>query len=232
MNVRRSIVCAIVAIPGWLAFLTSNACGISGEEIFREDSVGHLAVWDAPEGTMALVRDELRGIAWHHWFSELPNDVMTFGFKADTQEKVQHLVELFAKIEHKWLVIRLEADSPQESTVQPRQRKDVDYRIVFWLGNQKLVDQWHAQELVALATRGSLKELAKTNSPPQATPPTMNIYVGDGEIDLDRLDIPLRVDVVAGVYDNHRKDPAKAKIVEAIDFVSKRHQLKQAKLNP
>lgn len=147
-----------------------------------------------PAGALAVINDATRTTGWNPWFSEMPNDVNHYGFEPQTSEDVHRLIVRVAAITG--AVVRL---SPRHESFWPGFGKDSHWSektaVVFSLGNQKVLDEWYQRLPLTNGIRTfGVHEYRKV---PTATPPTLTIYVGHPAIDLNQLNLPKEVKVMA-----------------------------------
>jgi hypothetical protein len=146
-----------------------------------------------PEGLAALVNDPARTDGWHDWFSEWPNDVVHYRFRAANTEEVNALLKKLAQVKANTLQVHLSPlPEPSGFGWVSSFPKHNGTPVVLSFGDQKTLDEWF-QRLPN--GKFGVMEFEKT---PVAVPPTLTIYTRNKAIDLDRLDIPPALDVTAG----------------------------------
>lgn len=110
--------------------------------------------YDWPAGVIALVDDLLRENGWNPWFSGWPNDVKHFEFKLREHDDLKPINRKLERIAAD--VKRIELDPRKEpgalgfSTSLP---KGNGVAVVFSIGSQKLIDQWHQRLPITVPPR-------------------------------------------------------------------------------
>jgi hypothetical protein len=180
--------------------------------------VAGVAGW--PEGTLALINDPLRTDGWNPWFSECSNDVNFYAYKIHDTDDVNRLLKSLAGIKTTQATLRLnpgkQAAALGFSTVLPKTNQTA---AVFSVGNQRLLDEWY-RRLPVVKPGVRMFGVNQYTNTPVAAPPALMIYVGHKTIDLQKLQIPDTVTVVADVEAAKNGTEATVKVIEA--FMSAR----------
>lgn len=190
MKITRSRLIALLA--GFLLIACPHARGMSSTDRIAEPGEPVRADAGWPDGVRDFLNDPLRTIGWLSWFSELPNDVKHFAFKITTPADAQRLINAFAKIKSDNLIIRLAAEKgPIDPFARKRSRLS---GFEFAIGDQNVVDAWfkRLQEGEPGIRKFGIHRLKKPHS---AVPPSLTLYVENEQVSLDRLVIPLHVDL-------------------------------------
>jgi hypothetical protein len=102
--------CFFVALAlGIAAGVCGRAHGIAGTDRIAEpgkpysEQLARNLEW--PKGALELVNDPARTFGWHHWFSELPNDVMRFEYRIKDTAELNRLIEKLAAIDVSELIV-------------------------------------------------------------------------------------------------------------------------------
>lgn len=189
-------------------------------------SKGQLAQREAgwPEGALKLINDPLRRDGWHSWFSECPNDSTYYTFDVRDFKDVDQLVELLASLQAKTLRINLD---PTEGAAHAE-----GVGALFLLGNQRVVDEWY-KSLPEVEAGVRAFGVHRYREPPLAEPPTLTLYVQHEAVDLNRLEIPLNIDLTTATAKPFRELHQDA-FQEIDEFVAahkaKQERFRQAKI--
>src|SRR5690606_15488066 len=171
-------------------FASPEVLGVSGttQVAWSGKPVEGVPGW--PSGVLELVNDPLRTDGWNPWFSEWPNDVNWYEFKVRDTTEINHLIKKLAAISHDKISVRLNpakaARALAFTTVLPEKNKTA---VVFCIGNQQRLDAWY-QRLETSESGARKFGVSTYRHVPEATPPTLTIYVGHEAVDVDRLEIP------------------------------------------
>jgi hypothetical protein len=170
-----------------------------------------------PTGVIDLLNDPLRADGWNPWFSEWPNDVNVYEFKPQSSEESSSIIESLTKIRSDAIQIQLNPGNEPHAigftTVLPEEN---DIAAVFSIGSQNLIDPWF-QRLPEPEPGIRTFGVHRFTECPKAMPPTLTLYVGHPAIDLNKLDIPANVKVIAEMSDSYReghKDDATIQDIE------------------
>lgn len=185
----------------------------NGETVTRQASP-----W--PEGVLDLVNHPLRTHGWNHFFSSSPNDVDEFDFNLRYVRDMEHVVRTFTAIKSDSLRLELYLQNDKPPLIPKT------IAAQFQIGNQAIVDSWFSS-LPADENGARIFGVHRLTEPWPACPPTLSLYVGHEAVDLNRLNIPPRVEVDAVVWDEyrarHKEDPA----LKALDEFVASHKAKQ-----
>jgi hypothetical protein len=151
-----------------------------------------------PSGLETFVNDPARTDAWHGWFSELPNDVTEFQFRAADMAELNGLLDRFARIKSDKLQLLLSPDAPPERIGFGQPLAENQRQVaVFQIGNQQILDKWYTH-LKQDADGRRVFGVHRYDRVPTALPPTLVIYTQHPAVDLEQLTIPANVEVQAG----------------------------------
>lgn len=182
-----------------------------------------------PEGVLALVNDPLRTKGWNPWFSEWPNDLNRYGFQVTNTSQVNRLLQKLAAVKSPKLQLRLnpekEARSLGFSTVLDEGNGT---GVLFSIGNQARLDEWFAR--LPEETPGVRKfGVHRLREAPTATPPTLTLFVAHPAVQLEQLEIPKTLEVVADIPPTARASATNLPALKVIDdFVALRKQPRTA----
>ena len=191
---------------------TARAMSGTSQVAWSGKPVVGVAGW--PEGALALINDPLRTDGWNPWFSECSNDVNFYEYKIHDAGDVNHLLKSLAGIKTTNATLRLnpgkQATALGFSTVLPKTNQTA---AVFSVGNQSLLHEWYQRlpEIKPGVRRFGVTEF--TNAP-DSLPPTLTLYVGHQAVDLQKLQIPDTVMVVADVKAAENGTEATVKAIE------------------
>lgn len=145
-----------------------------------------------PKGVDALVNHALRTTGWNSWFSEWPNDVNQYAFKANSTADINTLIEKLAAIKTDLRQVRLSYLAEPRGlgwvTILPEEN---GIPVIFSIGDQSRIDQWYAH------VRKPFGVMEFTTAP-VAVPPTLTIFVQHKAVKLEELKIPSGIEVTSG----------------------------------
>ena len=183
---------AILAGELSVLLTTSAALAAGGTDIVaREGQPAHVRQsW--PEGAGEIVNDPARTKGWNSWFSEWPSDVNQYGFRVKSIDDVNRLIAKLAEVDAPLKRIHL-SPLPEPSalgfvTVLPQRNR---IPVIFSIGDQSAIDRWYER----VEKPFGKMEFVDT---PVAVPPTLTIFVGHQQIELDQLEIPPDMTVLPG----------------------------------
>jgi hypothetical protein len=180
------------------------------------------AVAGWPEGTLALVNDPLRTDGWHPWFSECPNDVNFYEYRIRDTGDVNRLLQLLAAIKATNATLRLNPEPKAAAigftTTSPETNRTA---LVLSVGNQTQLNAWHQHLPVDKAGIRKFGVHRYTNAP-LAAPPTLTLYVGHAAVDLQKLQVPDSVTVLADIQPSASATSPISKAIET--FINSRKQ--------
>lgn len=171
-----------------------------------------------PEGSLLLMNDARRAVGYHPWFSELPNHSYFFGYRADTMDDVNRLVELLGRVKGSRPAVEI---SPLAGDDTGADKKHGPIAAQLWVNSQPLLDRWFD----SLTPAGRVKFNATER--PVAPPPVLTIYAGHPAIDLAKLVVPDQVTLASGVSVRDRQDAGRdealaKRVATAEQFVAER----------
>jgi hypothetical protein len=207
---------AIVLLIPSLVYAIGGTDRIAEPDKRFEEQQANWYEW--PRGTLELINDEARRFGWHHWFSELPNDANWFDYEAKDTAEINRLIERLATIDSKRVVVIISAGEPPE-------REKIRVAAEFAIGSQRRLDEWYDQ-LAADKQFGS----QKLDKPPTAAPPELTIYVQHEAVDLDRLEVPTKVDVELLKGDEPKKGETPSALQRDLARFVEQHQFRQKKV--
>jgi len=156
-----------------------------------------------PAGAADLVNDDLRVAGWEFWFSECPNDVLSYGYRCENSREANHLIELLALIKDPGVTVCL---SPEFGGSPPLKTDGRQYTVVLSIGSQKYINQWFGRlRLEEGSTTRRVWGVHRFDRPPTAQSPTLTIYLGTEEIELAELHIPAHIIVRPVISDRYRE---------------------------
>ncbi len=168
-----------------------------------------------PAGTIDLVCDHLRIAGWHFFFSGLPNDVYSYGFRCQNTADANRALTLFGRLKAANLVVRL---SPDEGRPIPLERDGPGFLVVFQIGCQKILDEWFGRLPVESVPAGRrVFGVHRLDKVPTAMPPTLTICLGDDVVVLKDLRVPPNVTLVSDVDERVRKARPNDPVIAQID---------------
>jgi hypothetical protein len=205
-----------------------------------------------PEGTLDLVNDPLRTIGWQIWFSGSPSDLETFNFKAASVDEINHLIRKLSAIKADHVQLAIKFDEPENANehypcdvqfsignqslidiwfeglelaikVDEPDNTNEPYpsNVQSSIGNQSLIDIWF-EGLECDEAGARVWGVHRPTEPPKATPPTLTLTMGAEGVELDKLEVPPKVEVVASVADAYRSAYQGSETLKAVDrFVAK-----------
>lgn len=189
MRSRSSVLCciaaAIVAVVPLVPALALSFVTTRGDRPFSAEEAKQYA-W--PKGTLELINHSLRKEGWHFFFSELPNDGNTFGYRVKTVEEANSLIAAAAKVEGTKPSVVLSS----ERFFRYNKDDKGEYDASFAVGSQKILNEWW-ERLPA----GKQFGVSTYPTPPTVQPPTLILYVGARPFDLKKLDIPKGIKAAA-----------------------------------
>ena len=171
---------------------TSAALAAGGTDVVaREGQPAHVREsW--PEGAGEIVNDPARTKGWNSWFSEWPSDVNQYGFRVKSIDDVNRLIAKLADVDAANTRIHLsplkEPSALGFVTVLPQRNR---IPVIFSIGDQSAIDRWYER----VEKPFGKMEFVDT---PVAVPPTLTIFVGHDQIELDQLKIPPGLTVLPG----------------------------------
>jgi hypothetical protein len=170
--------------------------------------------------------DPIRTGGWNPWFSEWPNDVQHFTFKLHNTDDANRLIRQLAKIPRKVELKLNPGREPGALGFMSALKAMNGHAALFSLGNQKRIDEWFArlpQDEHGVRTFG----IQRHTNAPVALAPTLTFYVSSGRIELEKLEIPGRVNVTADISEAARQTNANHSVIKSIDeFVARRRALR------
>jgi hypothetical protein len=202
---------------GLVLAVVSSALGMAGTDQVAQKGkpVEMESGW--PAGVLQIINDELRTGGTRPWFTECPNDVTYYGLAIRDMDDVNRLVQKLAVIDADAVKLCLCAEA---GATQPGEEG-----ATFSLGNQETLDAWYAR--LPEAEPGVRQfGVHRYDKPPRAQPPTIFVWVNHRTLDLDKLRIPLNVDLTATMAEEYRakhKDLCK-KIDELIESHTSRQK--------
>jgi hypothetical protein len=210
-----AIALAIVLALPLTAFAVAGTDRIA--EPGKRFEVQEAKTYEWPSGTLELINDEARRFGWHHWFSELPNDANWFDYEVKDTAEINRLIERLAAIDSTRKVVVLSADDGPT-------RERIHVAVEFSIGSQRRLDEWY-DHLPADKRFGT----QKLDKAPAAASPELTIYVQHEAVDLDRLELPTRVDVELLKRDEPKKGETPSALQrELLKFVEQ-HRFRQKK---
>ena len=172
---------------------------------------------DWPEGVLELVNDPLRTDGWNPWFSEWPSDVNHYGMKVRNVDDINHLIAKLAaiKVTNAQVCLRPEKEvGALGFTTQIE--KGNGLAATFSIGNQKRINQWY--ERLPKPESGPREfGVHRLTKPPEAVPPTLTLYVGHAAVDLKRLSVPTKVNVISEIPEVYRQKQPDDPAIKTID---------------
>jgi hypothetical protein len=181
---------------------------------------------DWPSNALELINDPARTEGWNPWFSEWPNDVEHFTFKLRDTDDANRLLRRLAKIPGKVELKLNPGREPGALGFTTGLKPGNGHAALFSLGKQKRIDEWFArlpQDEHGVRIFGKQRH---TNAP-AALPPTLTLYINSGSIELEKLEIPARVNVTADISETARKADTNDSVIKSIDeFVARRRALR------
>jgi hypothetical protein len=215
---RAYVVAAVVmllAIPSLVYAIAGTDRIAEPGKRFEEQQ----AKWyEWPRGTLELINDEARRFGWHHWFSELPNDANWFDYEVKDTAEINRLLQRLAAIDSKRHVVILSAeDSPT--------REKIRVAAEFMIASQRRLDEWYDQ--LPADKQFGVHTIEKR---PTAAPPELTIYVQHEAVDLDRLEVPSKVDVELLKRDEPKKGETPSALQRELLRFIEHHQFRQKKI--
>lgn len=185
--------------------VASVAHGIAGSSRIAEPGRPTTISESLPQGTAEFVNLPSRTEGWNDWFSEWPNDVNHYLYRAHDPAQINALIEQFARIQSDRLQIRL-APLPEPKglgwTTSLKTGNGV--AAVFSIGDQAILDRWYEQ------LDGRRFGVMEFTGKPIAVPPTLTLFVDHQAIDLGSLKIPPQISVAAGYLPTVSEMPVKS----------------------
>jgi len=180
-----------------------------------------------PEGVLDLLNDPLRTDGWNSWFSGNPNDINEYKLRLRDHDDLELIIQKLTKIRADRFNIWLSpGDEPRSLMWGNELGEGNNIAAVFSIGSQKIKDQWF--ERLPVEEPGVRKfGVHRYTECPKARPPSLTLYVGHDLIDLDTLEIPLKIDLSAGVSDYYREHNEDNRELKAIDAFIAEHKSKQ-----
>jgi hypothetical protein len=214
MRIKLATLVALCLLAGVLGSSYAFAIGGTEKVVAKGDEAKAVPGW--PEGVLKLTNDPLRVDGWHPWFSECPNDSYFYGMDVGNPGDINHLIEVLGSIDAKTLHLNLD---PGEGAPHAG-----GAGAVFVLGNQPIVDAWYK---ALRETEPGVRAFGvhRYREPPAAQPPTLTIYVGHKAVELNKLQVPLNIDLTTANAKSYRERYQKA--FEEIDEFVASHKAKQ-----
>lgn len=145
-----------------------------------------------PDGAGDLVNASSRTSGWNSFFSEWPNDVNQYAFEVKSTDDVNLLIKKLAVIKCDLRQIRLSyLKEPNTLGWVTRVPEGNRIPVIFSIGDQTRIDEWFKH------VRKPFGRMEFTATP-VAVPPTLTIFVQNESIELDKLEIPDGIEVLAG----------------------------------
>ena len=205
---------------------TANLFGRSGTSQVAWPGKPVAARADWPSNALEVINDPARTEGWNPWFSEWPNDAQHFTFKLHDTGDANRLLQQLAKIPGKVELKLNPAREPGALGFTTRLKPGNGHAALFSLGIQKRIDEWFAR-LPQDGHGVRIFGIQRHTNAPVALAPTLTLYVGSGRIELEKLEIPVRVNVTADVSEAARKTDANDSVIKSIDeFVARRRALR------
>jgi hypothetical protein len=211
--------CGVMLLAA-LCFPAQPALAMSGTShvAWSGQPVAGVVGW--PQGTLALINDPLRTDGWNPWFSECANDVNFYEYRIRSTEDANRLLQLLAGIKNPHATLRLNPGRQATVLGFTAALPETNHTAaVFSVGNETQLREWYQRlpETKPGVRRFGINEF--TNAP-DSLPPTLTLYVGHQAVDLQKLQIPDTVAVVADVPAAGKGTEAAVKAIEA--FMSTR----------
>ena len=206
--IALSLTCLLVPRPV-LGMAGVDKCASPGTPVDARTAQHH--GW--PAGVRELLNSPLRGDGWHPWFSECPNDLTYYEFDVETPEDVEAVLGLLDGVDSAGVrVVLAPGEGRSHGSLVPSTNTPP---VVFSIGSQTIIDEWF-RRLSVDATGARVFGVHSYSQPPSAAPPTLTLHVGSDAVNLSRLPIPARFELVAQVS---AKDEANAAYVHDLEAI-------------
>jgi hypothetical protein len=216
-----AVMCALLVV-------SARAFAMSGTDQIAWPGKPVAAERDWPAGVVELVNDPTRTEGWSPWFSEWPNDVKNYTFHLQSAAEANRLLKEFAAIKAPKLQLRLNpGKEPRGLGFSTVLKEGNTNAALFSIGSQARINEWyqHLAESKPGVRKFGVHELTE---PPAAMPPTLTLYVANPAINLQGLEIPDNVEVVANTHEAGKANPEDAPRIQAIEQFIADHRKKAA----
>ena len=212
----------VTTAPAFGAAGTSRV-GEPGVELPAE-SVEHYG-W--PEGVLAIINDPARRNGWQPWFSEWPNDIIHFEMAPAEMDQLNALIQRLAEVRAPVRrVVLSPAAEPSGLGFVTQLEPGNAVPAVFALGSQPVIDQWY--DRLPEDKRFGVHQFEEA---PTAMPPTLTVYVGHDMVDLEKLRVPLVLEVAVVELRSVPEDQ-RPPMLEKLDAYASEHQRQRAERLP
>jgi hypothetical protein len=215
----RSLIFALASI----LLAARTALGIAGVSPVASEGkpVAEDAGW--PAKIIDLVNDPVRTVGWNEWFSELPNDVYQYAFAAKSTDDLNRLIKKLAATKAKGATVELSLGKEYPTNLLSILKPGNNIPAVVRFGNQVRLNQWygHLKESEPGVKQFGARRYTET---PTALAPTLTIYVENAAVDLEKLEIPAEISVVARVSKEDREKRTDDEALKAIDRLLEKRQ--------